>query len=25
MFYTVYWEEKVIVVTDLRPRESAYR
>jgi len=25
LFYAVYWEEKVIVVTDLRPRESAYR
>ncbi len=25
LFYTVYWEEKTIVVTDLRPRENAYR
>ncbi|ASJ09266.1 plasmid stabilization protein ParE [Thermococcus siculi] len=25
VFYTVYWDEKVIVVTDLKQRESAYR
>ncbi|MDI3475015.1 MAG: mRNA interferase RelE/StbE [Thermococcaceae archaeon] len=25
IFYTVYWEEKIIVVTDIRPRERAYR
>ncbi|NJE75942.1 type II toxin-antitoxin system RelE/ParE family toxin [Thermococcus sp. ES12] len=25
LFYVVYWDEKMIVVTDLRPRESAYR
>ena len=25
LFYTIYWKEKVIVVTELRPREGAYR
>ncbi|KUH32462.1 plasmid stabilization protein ParE [Thermococcus celericrescens] len=25
VFYTVYWDEKVIVVTDIKPRETAYR
>ena len=25
VFYTVYWDEKVIVVTDLKPRETAYK
>ncbi len=25
LFYTVYWNEKVIIVTDLKPRETAYK
>ena len=25
VFYTVYWDEKIIVVTDLKPRETAYK
>jgi mRNA interferase RelE/StbE len=25
VFYKVYWEENLIVVTDIKPRESAYR
>lgn len=25
IFYTVYWEEKVIIITDLKPRETAYK
>ncbi|WP_297491077.1 type II toxin-antitoxin system RelE/ParE family toxin [Thermococcus sp.] len=25
LFYTVYWDEKIIIVTDLKPRETAYR
>jgi len=24
VFYTVYWDENLIVVTDIKPRESAY-
>ncbi|WP_258084405.1 type II toxin-antitoxin system RelE family toxin [Thermococcus thermotolerans] len=24
LFYTVFWDEKIIIVTDLRPRERAY-
>ena len=25
VFYTVYWDDKVIVITDIKPRETAYR
>ena len=25
VFYTVYWSERLIVVTDIKPRETAYR
>ena len=25
VFYTVYWDEKIIIVTDLKPRETAYK
>ena len=25
VFYTVYWEENLIVVTDIEPREKAYK
>ena len=25
VFYTVYWGDRTIIVTDIRPRESAYR
>ncbi len=24
VFYTIYWDENLIVVTDIKPRESAY-
>jgi len=25
VFYTVYWDERLIIVTDIKPREGAYR
>jgi len=25
VFYTVYWDEKIIIITDIQPRESAYK